>query len=462
MNKKRFIGFFAGLAVAAAILAAPLGDIGTDARRCLAMSIGVILWWAFEVMPTGLSASVLLMGYSLFLDPAVAPAGLIFKFWGDPTAYMIVSGFLITAAIKKSGIGKRFALFCITRFVRNYRQIIVACYVLGYLLALIIPSAYGRAFLIMSVMEFVIENSRMERKYAINVGLAVFAAQNVSGLLFMTAESSLNVVLLSLIPEALRPSWMGWVGYMGVPALIGGVLMCGVQLLLVKSPKDLVIDVERARMELAAMGPLSGKEKRTIFWVAVAVALWMTDSLHHINVGWAALAVCAMMAVPVVGDLLDIDDVKDINFNLMLFNAASVALGVVGGATGMNSFLAARLFPSSAGGVLGLMAIIVGVCLLLHVLLGSVIAVFTVAVPALILLAEPLGVHPAAVAFAAYIVLICQWFFPYQNLTMAVGASESTGKYTPGDVTRLGLIFTLPTVLLLAVSVVWWGLLGLL
>lgn len=367
--QKRPLGLLLGLATAAVLLIAPL-PIAEDGRICLAISLCVIVWWGFEVMPVGLSSCALLMGYSLFLNSETVQPQLIFKFWTMPMAYMVLSGFLIAGAIKHSGIGRRLALIFISKFVKNYDQIIFACYILSYLLSLIIPQSFARAFLIMSVMSFIIEKTDMEKKYAINIGLAVFAAQNGAGLLFMTGDSSINMLLLNLIPEAMRLGWLDWLWIMLVPALLLGVLTCGMQMLLVRGPKNLCIDVQLARRELETMGPLSIKEKKTLFWLAVAVILWMTDSIHNVDVGWVSLGVAVLMAMPVIGDVIEQRDIAEINLGTLLFLNASMAIGMVGGATGMNQFLADLLCPKEiSGGVMGLMLVVVLVCFGLHFLL---------------------------------------------------------------------------------------------
>lgn len=458
--QKRPLGLLLGLATAAVLLIAPL-PIAEDGRICLAISLCVIVWWGFEVMPVGLSSCALLMGYSLFLNSETVQPQLIFKFWTMPMAYMVLSGFLIAGAIKHSGIGRRLALIFISKFVKNYDQIIFACYILSYLLSLIIPQSFARAFLIMSVMSFIIEKTDMEKKCAINIGLAVFAAQNGAGLLFMTGDSSINMLLLNLIPEAVRPGWLDWLWIMLVPALLLGVLTCGMQMLLVRGPKNLCIDVQLARRELETMGPLSIKEKKTLFWLAVAVILWMTDSIHHVDVGWVSLAVAVLMAMPVIGDVIEQRDIAEINLGTLLFLNASMAIGMVGGATGMNQFLADLLCPKEiSGGVMGLMLVVVLVCFGLHFLLGSVTAVITLALPALFIVAEPMGVGIVPVAFAVYLATIGQWFFPYQNISLTIGMGENAGMYSVKEVAKLGFAFTIPAAAVVLISAVWWMIIG--
>ena len=52
------------------------------------------------------------------------------------------------------------------------------------------------------------------------------------------------------------------------------------------------------------MGPMSGKELRTAVWVTLAIILWMTDTLHGIDIGWVTLFIAMGMAMPKIGGIL--------------------------------------------------------------------------------------------------------------------------------------------------------------
>lgn len=43
---------------------------------------------------------------------------------------------------------------------------------------------------------------------------------------------------------------------------------------------------------------MTGKEIRTAVWVILAIILWMTDSIHGIDIGWVTLFIAVMMAMP--------------------------------------------------------------------------------------------------------------------------------------------------------------------
>ena len=397
------------------------------------------------------------------MDPSLAPPQMIFKLWTTSMAYLIIGGFLIAAAVKNSGLGKRFALLCLGRFVRTYRHAVIACYALSYALALVIPQSFPRAFLIMGAMGFVIEASGMDRRAAANVGLAVFAAQIGAGMFLLTSESSLNFTLLEQLPLEARPSWGLWLVSMGPPALLLGAMMCAVQLKLYKGPQDFRFDRQLAEKELEAMGPVTAAEKKTLFWLAAAVCLWMTDRLHGIDLGWASLGVAVMMAMPVIGGTVEAKDWHEINLGTMLFLTACVAIGGVGRATGMSQYLVDLLLPDSLhGGLFVFVGIVAVLCLALHLALGSILAIFALVMPALLSFGESMGVPALAVGYVVYLATACQWIFPFQNLNITVGLGENAGGYAPADSIRLGLLCTVPAGFCLLAALGWWKTIGIL
>ena len=90
-------------------------------------------------------------------------------------------------------------------------------------------------------------------------------------------------------------------------------------------------------------------------------------------------------------------------------------------------------------------------------------AIFALVIPTLSLLAEETGsVNPIAVGLIVYIATAGQWFFPYENLSIAVGLSEHVGKYSEKDALLLGICATGATLLTILFSLGWWRLIGLL
>ena len=127
----------------------------------------------------------------------------------------------------------------------------------------------------------------------------------------------------------------------------------------------------------------------------------------------------------------------------------------------MNEYLAGLILPSDLNVspfVFGLIA--VGLTMLLHLALGSIMATIALVTPALMTLAEPIGISPAVVAMLVYLGAATQYIFPYQSLYVTIGLGEKAGGYTSSDTVRFGLACTVPVFLTTAFAMLWWKLIG--
>ena len=114
-----------------------------------------------------------------------------------------------------------------------------------------------------------------------------------------------------------------------------------------KPTKEVNVNKTEILEKLEAMGPMSGKELRTAVWVTLAIILWMTDTLHGIDIGWVTLFIAMGMAMPKIGGILTPQSWSGVPVQTLIFLTAAVAIGRVGGATGMNTWIAQTVLPSS-------------------------------------------------------------------------------------------------------------------
>ena len=142
MNKKR-IGFFLGIAVAVIIYFLPLKGIEPAGQTCLALTLMTVVWWATQVAQSGYVGGIYLMALVIF---KVAEPALVFKSWIGPTMFLIIGAYLIAGAVKDSGLGERIAYAFINKFVRSYKGIIVSIFVLTFIMSVLIPHPWPRAF----------------------------------------------------------------------------------------------------------------------------------------------------------------------------------------------------------------------------------------------------------------------------------------------------------------------------
>ena len=458
-KNKPMIGLATGIVLAAAIYMMPLSGLEAQGKLCLSLTFMTVVFWGFQIAQPGFSAGLYL---GLLVVFNVAPVPVIFAPWSGPIMYLVIGAYLIAGAVKSSGLGERIAYYIILKFVESYQSIIIAIFVLTFILSLLIPHPWPRAFLIMSVIAVVIKSAKIPQEDAAKIGFAVFAASVPVSMIFLTGDSVINVLAAQATGKAI--GWIDWFVYMGPPNIIASILTCGLILCLFKPSQAIVLNKADIQAKLASLGRLRTVEIRTAIWIALAIILWLTDSIHGIHLGWVTLLVAMGMGLPVVGDILAPQDWSGVPLHVLLFLTAAITIGNVGGITGMNSWIAQTILPSAVPENPYVLALFIATAsIVIHMALGSVIAVMGIAIPALLVFTEPLGIDPVVTVFLVYTAIGIHYILPFQHLNMLVGLGNDNGMYTQKEVMRLGIPMTAAVYFIcVCVLIPYWKLIGLL
>ena len=455
---KKEIGALFGLVVCLGIWFAPLANLPQEGKHCLALSLMAVIWWAFGVVQPGYTSLGLLVCWVL---SGTAPAPVVFRLWTSPMMYLVIGGYLLAAAVESSGLGKRLAYSFALHFITSYKRMIAACYILGFVLSIMIPHPWPRSFMIMAVMTILIRSAKLEKKFAVQIGLTAFASSCPTSMILLTGDSTLNVVAMNF--AGVDASWLKWILYMGVPGVVTSVLLFLIQIWFFPKPQSFDLDKEEIADLLSKMGRITRNEIVTVFWILVAVGFWMTDFLHHVHPGWVAISAALILTLPRVGNVLKPGDWSKVSLGSLFFLTAALGIGTVGGVNGMNKWIAATLLPTHVPTNVFVFALFIVVfTMVIHMVLGSVLAVMGIVTPAVLAYTAGTGISPIVVSLLVYTVVNQQYLLPFHNMAILVGEGEDAGGYTSSDVFRFGLPLTaLIFVVTLCVEVPWWKMIGL-
>ena len=165
------------------------------------------------------------------------------------------------------------------------------------------------------------------------------------------------------------------------------------------------------------------------------------------------------MAMPKIGGILTPQSWSGVPVQTLIFLTAAVAIGRVGGATGMNTWIAQTVLPSSVPeNMFILAAFITAVSIAIHMLFGSVIAVMGIIIPAMITFTSQMGITPLVPALLAYSAVASHYVLPFQHLNMLVGLGEDNGMYSQKETIRLGIPFIIVIyVMTVLIEVPYWS-----
>ncbi len=459
MNRKRKI-FVLILGIMMVLMGniLPLEGLSYQGRMCLSLTLMTVTFWAFQLVQSGYSAGLYL---ALLIILGVASPEVVLSPWMGDTMYLVIGAYLIASAVKDSGLGERISYKFIIKFVDSYKSIIISIFVLTFILTVIIPHPWPRAFLIMSVMASLIEAANIPGEDSTKIGFTVFAATVPISMIFLTGDSVINPIAAQASGKSI--GWLEWLLYMGPPSIIASIITCILILLLFKPSREVNINKDSIRSKLDLLGPLSAREKKTMVWLALAVVLWLTDTVHGINIGWVTLLISMLMAFPIIGDLLSLKHWGEVPVHVLLFLTAAMAIGKVGGVTGMNSWIAETILPTTIPTNPYRLAIVIAtISMGIHMVLGSVIAVMGIAIPTLLVFTESIGINPIVTTLLVFSSISVHYLLPFHHLNILVGQGEENGGYGQKEVIRLGIPLTGLVFILVIIQIAYWKLIGLL
>ncbi|MBS6417517.1 MAG: SLC13 family permease [Olsenella uli] len=457
---KKTIGLLAGLIVLALAWVAPLnvlGEISQQGQQCLALTLMTVVWWACGVAQPAFVSAIYL---ALLILTGTSDTATVFASWTKMQMWMVIGAYLIAAAVKESGLGERIAYWFALKFVRDWRTLVYSIFALTFILSILIPHPFPRAFMILAVMLAICDAAKMSKADKNKVGFLVFAASAPGSMFFLTGDATLNPLVASYATDGC--SFIQWFMYMSVPMLVATLCTLFLGLFLFKPEKEMQIDFDEVRARQQELGSVTMKEKRTILWLVVAIALWLTESVTGLNIGFVTLIIGAVLALPILGEVLAPVTWNSVPINTLVFLTAAMGIGTVGGATGMNDWIANVVLPSSVPSNIFVLALLIAaITVIIHMFMGSVMAVLGICVPAFLAFTSGTGISPIAVGMMVFSAINIHYILPFHNLAILVGEGEDAAGYSSKDAMRMGIPLTVVVFVVVLVEAAWFHLFGL-
>lgn len=413
-----------------------------------------ILLWASARLPEYLTALLFFAAATLL---NIVPTSTIFSGFASSAFWLVLSGFVLGAAIRKVGLAQRWANWLVVPLSQSWPRMVAGTIVLTYLLALVMPSNMGRIALLMPVVLALGERAGIKAGSQGSIGLALAVGFGTFQLSASILPANVPNLVLSGAAESayqLHLQWLPWwLLHMPVVGIGKAVVLTGCLLLLFRAKPQPV----KHRDTLA---PLSGSEWRLMGLLAVTLLLWMTDSVHGLSAAWIGLAAACICLLPRVGFLTGDDFATGVNFRTCIYIAGILGLATVGVDSGLGRLIANALLsvlPLQDHPSFGNFAVLSALVSLLNFVLTAN------GVPAMVTpMAQELA---SASGFSLLSVIMLQVFayatplLPYQAspVVVAMGLGNVPAK---AGLKLCVLVFIFSVLLLLPLDYGWFRLLG--
>ena len=437
----------------------PLG-LEPRAQHAIAIAVFMILAWATEAMDHGLTG---LVGCYLFWALGIAKFDLAFSGFADDTPWFLLGAILFGTMAAKSGLARRLAYLVTIRVGTSYSRLLLALILSDFLLTLFVPSGMARVTIMAAIAIGLIET------FGLGVG------SNVGRGMFLILTYTAGVFDKTIIAGAAAITGRG------IMEKIGHVPVLWSQWLVAYLPSDIVTILVAWRLtlwlyppekpalpggrhyleeELRRAGPWTGLEKKSLALMLSAIVLWATDFLHHISPSMIGLGIGLLAVLPFLR-ILEIEDLKKLNFLQLFFVAATVSMGKVLAATNALTILTNLVFgwmePLLSHGVLSTF-VLYWAGFAYHLFLASEISMLGTSMPLLMQFASAHGLSALKLGMI-WVFASGGKIFVYQSGVLIIGYAY--GYFRSKDLLRLGLLMSLvDSLVLLLVAPLYWPLIG--
>lgn len=434
-----------------------------DARLTLAVFALATCAW----IGTPIDDTYIALGAGLALTvTGVISSETLFGTLGDSTVWLLICAFVLAAAVARTGLAGRAAAFLVSgaRSVRQLAHLTTAALVVT---AFAVPATSGRAALALPVF-LALAKVLADRKRLVVMLALLFPTVILLSAVATLIGAGAHLITVSVLWEATgnRVGFTQWL-LIGLPLAVASSHLAAEVVLLTttkradrRGPVRITADDIQRHSENPVTGPWSSAESRCLMLLATVVALWCSEPLHQVPPAIVALIGAIVASSPALGTVHLKDALKTVPWSLLLFMAATMAMGVALANSGAAKWLVAGL-PVDVEPWLFL-ALVIAVSTAAHLVLQSRSARSSVLVPLVIAAAVGAGVNPVAAALASTAAAGFCHTLPASAKPVTLFAEiPGTPTYTSHDLLRLSTVLaplTAALVLLFALAV--WPLLG--
>jgi solute carrier family 13 (sodium-dependent dicarboxylate transporter), member 2/3/5 len=460
LSTRKVIGWIFTIAVPVFLWFVPL-NFDPTSKHALAVAAFMIVAWIAEPIPHALTG---LIGCYLFWVLKVVKFDVAFSGFADQTPWFLFGAGLFGMMATKTGLARRLAYLIIQRVGSSYSRLLLGIILSSFLLTFLVPSGIACVVIMAAVALGLMQVFGLGP--GSNVGKGIFITLTYTAGCFdkMVIAGPSTILGRGLIENGANTHvyYSQWL-LAFLPCAV--VTIFGIWRLVVwlYPPEAAALDrgAEFLTNELEKMGPWTAMEKRALFLMLLAIALWMTDLIHHISPAIIGLGIGLLACVPAIG-ILDQEDMKRLNYLPVFFVATAIGMGNVLVQTGALRTMTAVMFdwmrPLISTSVYALAFVPYWTAFVYHIFLGNEIGMLATSMPGLMSFAHANGIHPLPLgliwAFAAG-----GKIFVYQSGVLVAGYSY--GYFKARDVFRVGLCVTIiESLVLLAIVPFYWPLIG--
>ena len=416
LNAKKIIFLIAGISLFALVYFAPpwpdaIDPIGKhfvlsrEGKGALAISVFATIWWIFEVVPVGVTSLAIGVLQVYFL---IRPARAAFTDFMDPSVMFILASIVIGMVFTKTGLTKRMAYKMLVIVGEKTSMIYLGCFILTAALTHIMAHTAVAATiypLLVSIYGLYGEENRPSKfGKGLFMGMAYIAG---AGSIVTLLGAARGAVAIGFYNDIIGQEVTFFqLSYYMLPVGWLMVFLLWVFFMIFFKPEKKAIPGlrERAVHLNENLGPVSRKE---IIAMVIIFACILAMSLSSFFPALKILNKTAIILTSTIlfflTGILDIDDLEEIPWNIILLFAGAMSMGFCLWQTGAAKWLAIKwltIFHNSSS-FFFMMGIAFFVMIMTNLLMN--VAAIAISLPVALVLASYINVAPDVILFTSLV-----------------------------------------------------------
>lgn len=435
----------------------PPQGLSVEGYKALAVFLLCLSLWVSQLLPLSITSLLALVLVPLFGIMSTKEA---YGLFGNEAVFFILGVFILAAAMMRSGLSTRVALFFLERFGSSPRKLIVGILFTGAFLSFWMSEHAVAAMLFPIVLE--IAHSLKLHPLKSRYGKALFLSM-AWGVIIGGVATFLGGARNPLAVGILRESTGISIGFVEwIIAIFPEVLALGLVafFLLTRFFKPEIESVDLARenihKKIEAMGRASLHEYGIAFIMLATIVAWIFLGKQ---VGLANIAILSVVVLFAV-QLVNWKDIEGyVNWGVILMYGGAIALGAALAQSGAANWISDIAIKPWASSVFLAMIAFAGLSIFLTEGISNA-AVVAILMPVGLGLADNLGIDPKVMTYAIAMPSGLAFLLPMG--TPANALAYSSGFIRIKDVFMYGLLLNIIALVLFALMVkFYWPLIGL-
>ena len=406
----------------------PLGEhfiLTKEGKGAIAVFLLAATWWVFEVVPIGITSLAIGMLQALFF---IRPAKVAFTDFMDPSVLFIFGSIVIGMVFTKTGLTKRIAYKMLSIVGEKTSMIYLGCFVLTAALTHIMAHTAVAATmfpLLMAIYSlYTDEDGPTKFGKGLFIGMAYVAG---AGSIITLLGAARGAVALGFYKDITGTdiSFFQLSYYMAPIGWIMTFLLWGFFMIICKPEKLSIPGLkDKAKRMYKELGSWSTQEILAIIIVIATIIVISGKSFipAMTNLHKTGILLCSTILFFIV-NILDIDDLEEIPWNIILLFAGAMSIGFCLWETGAAKWMAVNwltLFQNAPA-----IVFILGMAFFVMIMTNFImnVAAIAISLPVALVIAPYLGVAGEVIVFSALVVA----GMPFLLL---VGAAPNAIAYT--------------------------------